>query len=188
MIGEWTLSQLKAVFQGEVTQDQAFTGVSTDTRTLKSGDLFVALVGPNFNGHGFIQQAIEKGAVAAVVSEPQNIDVPQWIVPDTRIALGQIALANRQRFSGNVFAVTGSSGKTTVKEMLNSILSQNANVLATKGNFNNDIGVPLTFFELNDQHTKAVIEQGASAGGEIAYTTAISLPDVAILNNAMGLI
>lgn len=186
MIGQWALSDLQQAFAGEVNRDQAFTGVSTDTRTLKSGDLFVALVGPNFNGHRFIQQALDKGAVAAVVSETVDIDIPQWQVSDTRVALGQIAKANRQRFDGDVFAVTGSSGKTTVKEMLFSILSQSAEVLATKGNLNNDIGVPLTLFELSDQHQRAVIEQGASGKGEIAYTTALSMPDVAILNNAMG--
>lgn len=186
MIGHWTLNCLKEQFGGEVTCDTSFINVSTDTRTIREGDLFVALVGPNFDGHKFIEQAVEKGAVAVVVSRTLDIDVAQWVVEDTHRSLGQIAQANRQRFTGPVYAVTGSSGKTTVKEMLNSILSQGANVLATKGNFNNDIGVPLTLFSLNDEHQVAVIEQGASAGGEIAYTTAISKPDVAILNNAMG--
>ena len=186
MIGHWTLQQLQELFGGEVTCNTSFINVSTDTRTIREGDLFVALVGPNFDGHKFIEQALEKGAVAVVVSQTLDMDVAQWVVEDTHKALGQIAQANRQRFTGPVYAVTGSSGKTTVKEMLNSILSQGANVLATKGNFNNDIGVPLTLFSLNDEHQVAVIEQGASAGGEIAYTTAISKPDVAILNNAMG--
>ena len=187
MIGQWFLQQLQQAFGGQITADTEFTGVSTDTRTIQQGDLFVALVGPNFDGHQFIEQALEKGAVAAVVSRLMpEIKAPLWQVDDTRIALGNIAQANRQRFDGTVYAVTGSSGKTTVKEMLFAILSQNNQVLATKGNLNNDIGVPLTLFELSDQHQIAVIEQGASAGGEIAYTTAISLPDVAILNNAMG--
>jgi len=187
MIGQWYLQQLQQDFGGVLNEDVQFKGVSTDTRTIKSGDLFVALVGPNFDGHKFIAQALEKGAVAAVVSRPvPEISAPLWQVEDTRIALGQIAKANRQRFNGTVYAVTGSSGKTTVKEMLFAILSQNNQVLATKGNLNNDIGVPLTLFELSDQHQIAVIEQGASAGGEIAYTTDISQPDVAILNNAMG--
>lgn len=186
MIGEWDLDTLRTLNGGTVNENTDFTGVSTDTRTIKPGDLFVALVGPNFDGHKFVETALENGAVAAVVSQPLASNIPQWIVADTRIALGQIAAANRARFDGCVYAVTGSSGKTTVKEMLNSILSQKADVLATKGNFNNDIGVPLTLFSLNDAHQTAVIEQGASAAGEIAYTTAISKPDVAILNNAMG--
>jgi len=185
MIGEWNLGQLQQQFGGEVTADILFQGVSTDTRTIKQGDLFVALVGPNFDGHEFVEQAFAKGAVAAVVSRPLDQPIAQWRVKDTHKALGEIALANRQRFNGCVYAVTGSSGKTTVKEMLHSILSQNASVLVTQGNLNNDIGVPLTLFRLNDEHQIAVIEQGASAGGEIAYTTALSLPDVAILNNAM---
>ncbi|MCP4598143.1 UDP-N-acetylmuramoyl-tripeptide--D-alanyl-D-alanine ligase [Neptuniibacter sp.] len=186
MIGKWQLSDLQNQFSGELTKNVAFTGVSTDTRTIKKGDLFIALVGPNFDGHNFVEQAVEKGAVAAVVSRRLDLPVPQWITPDTRIALAQAALANRQRFKGPVYAVTGSSGKTTVKEMLHSILSQNAQVLATKGNLNNDFGVPLTLLSLTDQDEIAVIEQGASARGEIAYTTELSLPDVAILNNAMG--
>lgn len=186
MIGLWDLSDLQRQFGGEITAGGGFKAVSTDTRKIAAGDLFVALQGPNFDAHDFVAQAVEKGAVAAVVSRKLDLDIPQWIVADTRIALGQIALANRQRFQGDVYAVTGSSGKTTVKEMLNAILSQQHQVLATWGNLNNDIGVPLTLFELNAAHQVAVIEQGASAIGEIAYTTALSLPDVAILNNAMG--
>ena len=186
MIGAWNLVDLHNQFGGQLTDDTPFTGVSTDTRNISAGDLFVALRGPNFDAHDFVEQAVASGAVAVVVDHPLQIDVPQWIVTDTRIALGQVALANRQRFSGDLYAVTGSSGKTTVKEMLGCILSQENDVLATKGNLNNDIGVPLTLFELSDQHQIAVIEQGASAIGEIAYTTGLSLPDVAILNNAMG--
>ena len=186
MIGTWCLANLHNQFGGELTTDKSFSGVSTDTRNICAGDLFVALRGPNFDAHEFIEQAVASGAVAVVVDHKIQMDVPQWVVPDTRIALGEIALANRQRFSGDLYAVTGSSGKTTVKEMLNCILSQDSSVLATKGNLNNDIGVPLTLFELSDEHQVAVIEQGASAIGEIGYTTALSLPDVAILNNAMG--
>ncbi|EAR59721.1 UDP-N-acetylmuramoyl-tripeptide--D-alanyl-D-alanine ligase [Neptuniibacter caesariensis] len=187
MIGQWYLNQLKDQFGGLVTQDVEFSGVSTDTRSITKGDLFVALVGPNFDGHDYVEQAFSKGAVAAVVSRSDSVSrKAAWVVDDTRIALADIAKANRQRFEGPVYAVTGSSGKTTVKEMLHAILSQNAEVLATKGNLNNDIGVPLTLFSLKDQHEIAVIEQGASARGEIAYTTDISCPDVAILNNAMG--
>ncbi|MDF2181536.1 UDP-N-acetylmuramoyl-tripeptide--D-alanyl-D-alanine ligase [Neptuniibacter sp. CAU 1671] len=186
MIGHWHLSDLSSQFGGVVSEDANFVGVSTDTRTLQPGDLFVAIVGPNFNGHNFVAQAEAAGAAALVVSQPVVSRLPQWQVNDTRIALGQIGLANRNRFQGPVYAVTGSSGKTTVKEMLLSILSGQRKVLATKGNLNNDFGVPLTLMQLDDTTEVAVIEQGASAVGEIAYTTALVQPDVAILNNAMG--
>ncbi len=187
MIGEWSLAQLQTEFGGEVTTDAPFIGVSTDTRTLQTGQLFVALVGPNFDGHNFLAKAKELGASAALVSRRvADIDLPQWVVRDTLIGLGQVAKANRARYSGSVYAVTGSSGKTTVKEMLFSILSQQQSALATAGNLNNEIGVPLTLLRLDESHTQAVIEQGASGAGEIAYTTSLSLPDVAILNNAMG--
>lgn len=186
MIGQWTLNDLQAALGGELKGDVAFQRVCTDTRTLQAGDLFVALKGPNFDGHRFIAQAREAGAVAAVVDQFQRDGLPQWKVEDTRIALGQIARLNRERFTGPVFAVTGSSGKTTVKEMLATVLSQHGKVLATKGNLNNDIGAPLTLQSLDDSHELAVIELGASAIGEIAYTVAMTQPDVAILNNAMG--
>jgi UDP-N-acetylmuramoyl-tripeptide--D-alanyl-D-alanine ligase len=104
MIGVWHLSDLQQ-FGGELTVDQQFRGVSTDTRTIQPGDLFVALVGPNFDGHNFIDQAVAKGAVAIVASRPLDNSVPQWQVADTRIALGQIGLANRQRFSGKSSAI-----------------------------------------------------------------------------------
>lgn len=187
MIGEWTLAQLAPELDAVlVSADAAFHGVSTDTRTLQPGDLFVALKGPNFDGHRFIAQALAQGAVAAVVSEAQALEIPQLLVADTRIALGQIARINRRRFNAPVFAVTGSVGKTTVKEMLAAILLQKGKVLATRGNLNNDIGAPLTLLSLQGDEAHAVIELGASAEQEIAYTTALTLPDVAILNNAMG--
>jgi len=190
MIGEWTLSDLQQALgnalNGELKGDSPFQRVCTDTRTLQPGDLFVALKGPNFDGHKFLAQAREAGAVAAVVDSFQADELPQWKIDDTRIALGEIGRLNRERFSGPVFAVTGSSGKTTVKEMLATVLSQRGNVLATRGNLNNDIGAPLTLQALDDSHELAVIELGASAEGEIAYTVAMTQPQVAILNNAMG--
>ena len=107
MIGEWNLGQLQQQFGGDITKDVSFQGVSTDTRTIKQGDLFVALEGPNFDGHEFVEQAFAKGAVAAVVSRSLEQPIAQWLVTDTHKALGQIALANRQRFNGRVYAVTG---------------------------------------------------------------------------------
>lgn len=190
MIGDWSLVALQqalgVALNATVQGEAEFTRVCTDTRAVGPGDLFVALKGPNFDGHQFVAQAKAAGARAAVVETLQPVDLPQWQVDDTRIALGQIARLNRERFSGPVFAITGSSGKTTVKEMLATVLGQQDCVLATQGNLNNDIGAPLTLLALSDQHQQAVVELGASAGGEIAYTVALTQPDVAILNNAMG--
>lgn len=190
MIGDWSLKTLQQALGGALNAtahgEAEFTRVCTDTRAIEPGDLFVALRGPNFDGHQFLAQAKAAGAQAAVVDSLQPLDLPQWQVDDTRTALGQIARLNRERFSGPVFAVTGSSGKTTVKEMLATVLGQQGSILATRGNLNNDIGAPLTLLALSEQHQQAVIELGASAGGEIAYTVVLTQPDVAILNNAMG--
>lgn len=163
-----------------------FSRVSTDTRHIETGDLFVALKGDNFDAHDFVADAAAKGAVAAVVSHPLELDLPQLVVKDTLIALGLLGAESRNGFSGSVFGVTGSSGKTTVKEMLAAMLSQRGATLATRGNLNNHIGVPLTLLELKPEHQFAMIEMGASAVGEIAYTVRLARPDVAILNNAMG--
>lgn len=168
-----------------VGADVAFAAVSTDSRKIESGQLFVALVGPNFDGHNYLADVAAKGAVAALVQrEVPGAGLPQLVVADTRIALGQLGALNRAAFSGPLVAVTGSSGKTTVKEMLASILSTLGPVLATRGNLNNDLGVPLTLLELAPEHRSAVIELGANHVGEIAYTVALTRPQVAILNNA----
>lgn len=168
-----------------VGADVAFAAVSTDSRKIEAGQLFVALVGPNFDGHNYLADVAAKGAVAALVQrEVPGAGLPQLVVADTRIALGQLGALNRAAFSGPLVAVTGSSGKTTVKEMLASILSTLGPVLATRGNLNNDLGVPLTLLELAPEHRSAVIELGANHVGEIAYTVALTRPQVAILNNA----
>lgn len=171
---------LQAFHQGH---DVSFHAVSTDTRTLQPGDLFVALSGPNFDGHKFIEQAVAKGAVAAMVSEPQNTDIPQLQVRDTRLGLGHLAEYWRDRFEVPVVAITGSNGKTTVKELLAAILRIRGAVLATKGNLNNDIGLPLTLLRLQDEQC-AVVEMGANQPGEIGYLSQIARPDVALINNA----
>ena len=157
-------------------------GISTDTRTIHGGELFVALKGPNFDGHHFIKDALEKGAIACLVQDEVNTD-NVVITKDTHQALGLLANAWRKNFKKPVFAVTGSNGKTTVKEMIASILSQDRSVMATQGNLNNDIGVPLTLFRLNDDYDAAVIEMGANHSGEINYLTNIALPDVAVITN-----
>lgn len=187
MIRSWTLSELQHPLAAQdMTADARFRRVSTDTRKIKPGDLFVALSGERFDGNQFVQNAAEAGAVAAVVSELQDCNIPQLLVADTLKALGQLAALNRAEFNGPVAAITGSSGKTSVKEMLAAILRTQGQVLATKGNFNNAIGAPLTLLELSSEDEYAVIELGASAEGEIAYTVMLTQPDVALLNNAGG--
>lgn len=169
-----------------VGDDCLFSGVSIDSRSIKAGALFVALTGPNFDGHDYLQQVADKGATGALVErEVPGATLPQLVVLDTRKALAQLAALNRTAFIDRpVAAVTGSSGKTTVKEMLASILRTRGPVLATRGNLNNDLGVPLTLLELAAEHRAAVIELGASRVGEIAYTVSLAKPHVAILTNA----
>ena len=165
-------------------QDVVFSGVSTDTRSLSKGNLFVALQGPNFDGHDYLRRAAELGAAAAATSKAVDAALPRLQVADTRMALGQLARHWRQRFTLPVVAVTGSNGKTTVKEMLASILGQCGPTLATAGNFNNDIGLPHTLFRLQQEHQFAVLELGANHPGEIACLAQLALPDIAIVNNA----
>lgn len=187
MIGKWCLSQLQETLEGVLHGDDVeFNGVSIDTRTIVPGNVFLALKGPNFDGHRFVAQALEKGAVAAIVSELQPGDISQLQVEDTHAALGLLGKQNRQRSEAQIVAVTGSAGKTTVKEMLAAILRTQGNTLATRGNLNNDIGAPLTLMELEGDHQFGVIELGASAEKEIEYTVGLTLPRVSILTNAMG--
>lgn len=160
-----------------------FAAVSTDTRNLQPGALFVALTGPNFDGNTFVGAAAEKGACAALVSEPVNTPLPTLQVDDTRIALGKLGAANRRLSAAKVIALTGSQGKTTVKEMTAAILAECGPVLSTQGNLNNDYGVPLTLLRLQVEHDYAVIEMGANAAGEIAYTTQLTQPDIAHITN-----
>ena len=164
-------------------KDVLLHGVSTDTRTLQAGQLFVALRGPHFDGHDYLAEAKAKGAAACMVEKPVA-NCPALIVSDTRLALGKLARAWRRRFTIPLVAVTGSNGKTTVKEMLASILAQQGSTLATRGNLNNDIGLPLTLFELDTRHASAVVEMGANHAGEIAYLTRLAEPNIAIITNA----
>ncbi|MDH5378497.1 MAG: UDP-N-acetylmuramoyl-tripeptide--D-alanyl-D-alanine ligase [Gammaproteobacteria bacterium] len=164
--------------------DVPFSTVSTDTRSLEQGALFVALSGPNFDGNDYVNIAGEKGAVGAVLSRDVETGLPYVVVSDTKKAIGILASAWRKNFEMPLIGVTGSNGKTTVKEMLKSILSQQGKVLATKGNLNNDIGLPLTLFELNSDCDYAVIEMGANHPGEIAYLADIAKPDIGVVSNA----
>ncbi len=168
-----------------------FRNISTDSRTIGSGELFVALAGPNYDAHDFIGAAVEAGAAGIVVSEncmPSG-DLTQRIVviktPDTLKALGDLAAAHRRSFGIPVVAITGSTGKTTTKEMLKAILLMHFgdSVLATQGNFNNLIGLPITALRLNAKHKVAVLEMGMSMRGEIHRLTEIAMPDVGVITN-----
>lgn len=177
-------SVLGAPLRGD---DAAFDAVATDTRTIRSGDLFVALRGERFDAHAFVAEAAAAGAAAAVVERASDAAIGQIVVGDTFDALSTLARHWRGRFNLPVVALTGSNGKTTVKEMLASILRAQAGddaVLATRGNLNNHIGVPLMLLELRAQHRYAAIEIGMNHPGEIARLAAITRPTVALVNNA----
>lgn len=183
---------VNAAIQGEAAKADAanavFDGVSTDSRSVAPSSLFVALRGERFDAHDFLQEVAAKGVAAVMVERvPQGLTVPALVVPDTRVALGELARGWRQRFDLPVIGVTGSNGKTTVKEMIASILKAafgDENILATRGNLNNDIGVPLTVFRLEDNLKAAVIELGMNHPGEIATLAAIAQPAVGLVNNA----
>ena len=160
-----------------------FTGITTDSRQVVPGMLFAALPGQAFDGHDYLQQAQERGAVAALVSRSVTTDLPLLQVPDVQVALGVLAGYWRMQCPAKVIGITGSNGKTTVKEMIASILRQVGEVLATKGNFNNELGLPLTVFQLNKSHVYAVLEMGAGKPGDIAYLANIAKPEVGLVNN-----
>ncbi|QJQ96410.1 MULTISPECIES: UDP-N-acetylmuramoyl-tripeptide--D-alanyl-D-alanine ligase [Halomonadaceae] len=172
--------------KSDEASEQRVGAIVTDTRKLASGDVLVALVGERFDAHDFIAEARKAGALAAVVSRRVEDPLPQLVVADTRLALGLLAQARRRAWSGRVVAVTGNSGKTTVKEMLATLLNQRGDTLATHGNLNNDIGAPLTLLALEPRHCQAVIELGANHLGEIAWTTALAMPNVAVITNVTG--
>ena len=161
--------------------DQEFAGCSTDTRSIRRGALFVALRGPNFNGHQFLQRARDGGAVAAMVDQKSDGVLPSIKVTDTRRGLGRLAGVWRERFTLPVVGVTGSNGKTTVKEMLAAILRRQGPTLATRGNLNNEIGVPLTLLRLGKRHRAAVVEMGASQPGEVGWLTQMAHPTVGVI-------
>jgi UDP-N-acetylmuramoyl-tripeptide--D-alanyl-D-alanine ligase len=179
------LSELAQAARGRlIGADLAVEAVGTDTRSLTPGDLFLALRGPRFDAHDFLDEAAARGAVAALVDRPVTVNLPVVVVDDTRAALGRWAAWWRDRFTGPVAAVTGSNGKTTVKEMLAHILTARGEGVVTRGNLNNEIGVPLTLLRLGPRHRFAVIEMGASRAGDIEYLAGIARPDVAAVTNA----
>jgi UDP-N-acetylmuramoyl-tripeptide--D-alanyl-D-alanine ligase len=180
-----TLAAVAREVQGRlVGADQAFGAVTTDTRALGAGSLFVAIPGDRFDGNDFVDEALAKGAAGALVSRPASSPLAQIEVRDSRRALGAMARAWRASFTIPVVAVTGSSGKTTVKELVASILSVSRSICVTQGNLNNDIGVPLTLMRLTAEHDAAVIELGANHAGEIDYLASLAQPTVGIITNA----
>jgi UDP-N-acetylmuramoyl-tripeptide--D-alanyl-D-alanine ligase len=193
-VGEHTmmkLSEASRALPGRlVGADVDIRGVTTDSRRVGAGDLFVALVGDKFDGHDYVAEAFRRGASSALVSREVKDSAPyaQVVVDDTRAALGRLAAHWREKFAIPLAALTGSNGKTTVKEMLAAILARQAggraHVLATQGNLNNDIGMPLTLLTLRPGHRFAVIEMGMNHEGEIDYLTRIARPNVALVNNA----
>ena len=164
-------------------RDAEIQHILTDSRKVVSGTLFAALPGEHFDGHDFAADAAGLGAVALLVERRQEVEVPQLVVDDVLAALGKIAALLRDRIDPKVAGITGSNGKTTVKEMVAAILALEGDVLATQGNFNNELGLPLTLFQLEQKHRFAVLEMGASKSGDIAYLASIGKPDVGLVNN-----
>jgi UDP-N-acetylmuramoyl-tripeptide--D-alanyl-D-alanine ligase len=180
-----TLASFARACGGRLTgADAAFSAVASDSRTLEPGELFVALKGPNFDAHQFVAAAASRGAVGAVVEVEQPLALPQIVVPDVQAALGSAAAAWRAAFKGPLVGVAGSNGKTTAKEMTASILRQAGECLATRGNLNNHIGVPLTLLGLGEAHRFAVVEMGANHAGEVAQLVALARPTIGMITNA----
>lgn len=179
------LSQAAKITNGKlIGNDIQFSGISTDTRTLKPGDLFIARKGEKLDSHDFVDQILEKQAAAIIVERPLEVALPQILVENSDIAFGQIAAFHRDQFNIPLIGVTGSCGKTTVKTMVASILQQCGPTLFSESSFNNAIGMPLSLFNLKPEHQYAVIEMGTNHFGEIAYLTHIAKPTVAIITNA----
>lgn len=180
-----TLSNAASYMNGTLHGDDVtFRGVSTDTRSLKAGELFVALQGPNFDGTAFLEQAVRLNAAGAVIGRQVDVDLPTIVVDDTTSALGELAASWRAQMPATVIGVTGSNGKTTLKELLASCLAMSAETLATHGNLNNEIGMPLMLLRMSERHRFAVIEMGANHPGEIAYLTALAAPRIVAITNA----
>lgn len=184
MICEMRLSDAAIRFGGPLLNpDCMFSTVAIDSRKTEYGDLFVALIGERLDAHDFLYQVADKACGLVVSTADKSLPLPQWVVPDTTVALGQLALLQREQYSGVVVAITGSTGKTSVKEMVASIFASCGSVHATKGNFNNHVGVPLTFLAMEGNTDFAVIEMGASGPGEIEYLCSIAKPHIALINN-----
>tara|TARA_Y100000385_G_C13096068_1_gene641396 strand:+ start:691 stop:2076 length:1386 start_codon:yes stop_codon:yes gene_type:complete len=185
MIGSQSLSSLAQNLNSyNVVPDIEFSSISTDTRSLKKGDCYIALIGDRFNGNDYLKIAAMSGAVAVICSKAAEIPIPALVVEDTQLILSAIAKENRARSMATVIALTGSQGKTSVKEMLGLILNRNGKTLITRANLNNTIGVPLTLIELTENEKFAVVEMGANAQGEIAKSVEVASPNIALITNA----
>lgn len=180
-----TLAEFARLAGGRLAgADGAYTDVVSDSRTLKAGQLFIALRGPSFDGNDFVAAAASAGAAGAVVEREQPVGLPQIVVADTQAALERAARAWREGFSGALVGVAGSNGKTTAKEMTAAILGQAGACLATRGNLNNHIGVPLTLLRLTGGERFAVVEMGANRAGEVAHLVDVARPTVGLITNA----
>ena len=178
-----SLSKLKKLLDAElINSDSQFDGISIDSRTIESGNLFIAIKGYNFDGHNYINNAISKGA-SAIISERKIDNIPQLVVKNTMIALGKIAKQHINQLNPLSIAVTGTNGKTSVTKLIHSILNENKNALTNYGNFNNHIGVPLSIFKLNTNHKYCVLEMGASVKDDIKYLCEIVNPKIVTLLN-----
>ncbi len=179
------LKRLAGMIGGEVTDNGVeVVGMTHDSRHVEPGNLFCALPGERVDGHEFVGRAATAGAAAAAVTRQVDVDLPQMLVDDVQWAMGRIASTWREQMPATVIGITGSNGKTTVKEMLAAMLGRVGPTLATQGNYNNEIGVPLTLARLAPEHRFAVIEMGASRPGDISYLCEIARPEIGILTNA----
>lgn len=189
-MAEFTIDEVCEATNGKaqrvLTEKQTFTGISTDTRNIKQGDLFVALKGERFDGHNFICQAVNNGASGVLINRT-DIDIPEnaavILVENTLKGLQSLARFHRQRFTIPVIAITGSNGKTSTKDMTAAVLASRFNVLKTEANYNNEIGLPLTLLKLTPQHEAAVVEMGMRGIGEIRELADIALPTIGIITN-----
>ncbi|MEJ2385359.1 MAG: UDP-N-acetylmuramoyl-tripeptide--D-alanyl-D-alanine ligase [Xanthomonadales bacterium] len=178
-----TMRETAGIVGGELAgENRPWAGVSTDTRHIVEGQLFFALSGPNFDGNDYVGAAGERGAAGAVVTRPSAVALPQIRVGDARAALGRLGAEWRNRSSATVIGITGSNGKTTVKELIASCLGRT--VLATQGNLNNEIGLPLMLLRLEDEHEYGVFEMGCSRPGDIAWLAGLARPDIGVVTNA----
>jgi len=186
MMRAMTLSELQEPLEAKLLgADVSFSAVFTDSRAPLDRALFVALVGEHFDGNEYVADVADRGAAAALVSRPTGTALAQLCVRDTSVALGRLGAFNRSLYQGPLVAITGSCGKTTAKNLIHSVLAQRGNTLATEGNFNNEIGVPLTLLRLRPDTEFAVIEMGAGKPGDIAQLCALARPNVSVLLNVM---
>lgn len=180
-----TLQEIAEAVDGKLNHDSKLSvdEISTDTRKISPGCLYLALSGERFDGHDFIEKAFEAGALVAISSREMKTEHPVILVEDTRLALGRLAAYYKEKHSLFTVGVTGSVGKTSTKEMIAAVLSRKYRVHKTQGNFNNDIGLPMTLLGIEPAHTAAVIEMGMSALGEISYLSKLAQPDLAVITN-----